>query len=76
VNSARGRNTLVLLILLLIIAVLIIQFRAGSPQPERLYFNQVADAVKKGEVTRIVVDDTTFSSRSNSRAIGIQSSAW
>jgi cell division protease FtsH len=57
VNSARGRNTLVLLILLLIIAVLIIQFRAGTPQPEQLYFNQVADAVKKGEVTRIVVDD-------------------
>ncbi len=59
-NSARGRNTLVLLILLLIIAVLIIQFRAGSPQPERLYFNQVADAVKKGEVTRIVVDDNNI----------------
>jgi cell division protease FtsH len=60
VNSARGRNTLVLLILLLIIAVLIIQFRAGTPQPERLYFNQVADAVKKGEVTRIVVDDNNI----------------
>jgi cell division protease FtsH len=60
VNSARGRNTLVLLILLLIIAVLIIQFRAGSPQPERLYFNQVADAIKKGEVTRIVVDDNNI----------------
>jgi cell division protease FtsH len=60
VNSARGRNTLVLLILLLIIAVLIIQFRAGTPQPERLYFNQVADAVKKGLVTRIVVDDSNL----------------
>src|SRR3990172_2216601 len=60
VNSARGRNTLVLLILLLIIAVLIIQFRAGSPQPERLYFNQVAEAVKKGEVTRVVVDDNNI----------------
>ena len=59
-NSARGRNTLVLLILLLIIAVLIIQFRAGSPQPERLYFNQVAEAVKKGEVTRVVVDDNNI----------------
>jgi cell division protease FtsH len=44
----------------LIIAVLIIQFRAGTPQPERLYFNQVADAVKKGEVTRIVVDDNNI----------------
>src|SRR4030065_1407855 len=60
VNSARGRNTLVLLILLLIFAVLIIQFRAGSPQPERLYFNQVAEAVKKGEVTRVVVDDNNI----------------
>jgi cell division protease FtsH len=60
VNSPRGRNTLVLLILLLIVAVLVIQFRAGSPQPEHLYFNQVAAAIKQGEVARVVVDDNSL----------------
>jgi cell division protease FtsH len=60
VNSPRGRNTLVLLILLLIVAVLVIQFHAGTPQPERLYFNQVAAAIKQGEVARVVVDDNSM----------------
>ncbi len=55
-NSPRGRNTLVLFILLLIVAVLVLQFRAGAPQPERLYFNQVAEAIKSGEVARVIVD--------------------
>jgi cell division protease FtsH len=43
--------------LVLIIAVLIIQFRAGAPQPERLYLNEVASAIQSGEVARIVVDE-------------------
>jgi len=57
VNSARGRNSLVLLVLILIIAVLVIQFRSGAPQPERLYFNEVAQAVRTGDVARLVVDE-------------------
>jgi cell division protease FtsH len=57
VNSPRGRNSLVLIILLLIIVVLVINFRASSPQPERLYFNQVADRIRAGGVTRVVVDE-------------------
>ena len=56
-NSARGRNSLVLLVLILIIAVLVIQFRSGAPQPERLYFNEVAQAVRTGDVARLVVDE-------------------
>jgi cell division protease FtsH len=56
VSSPRGRNTLVLLILLLIVAVLIFQFRAGAPQPDHLYFNQVADGIRAGEISRLVVD--------------------
>ncbi len=56
-NAARGRNSLVMLILILIIAVLVIQFRAGAPQPERLYFNEVSQAVQLGDITRIIVDD-------------------
>ncbi|MFP3854911.1 MAG: ATP-dependent zinc metalloprotease FtsH [Anaerolineales bacterium] len=44
-------------ILILIVAVLIIQFRAGAPQPERLYLNEVASAIRTGQAARIVVDE-------------------
>jgi cell division protease FtsH len=57
VNSPRGRNTLVLVILISIVAILVLQFRAGSPQPERLYLNEVAREIAAGKVSRIVVDD-------------------
>ncbi|MGD2252375.1 MAG: AAA family ATPase, partial [Anaerolineales bacterium] len=56
-NSSRGRNSLVLLMLLIIIVVLVIQVRAGATQPERLYFNEVADKILNNQVARIVVDD-------------------
>jgi cell division protease FtsH len=57
VSSSRGRNSLVLLILILIITVLVFQFRGAAPQPERLYFNELAEKIKTGDVKRIVVDD-------------------
>jgi cell division protease FtsH len=57
VNSPRGRNTLVLVILISIVAILILQFRAGAPQPESLYLNEVARELAAGNVTRIVVDE-------------------
>ena len=56
-SSSRGRNSLVLLVLILIITVLVFQFRSSSPQPERLYFNELAQKIKTGEVSRIIVDD-------------------
>jgi cell division protease FtsH len=56
-NSARGRNSLVLIILLVIIGILIYQFRATSTQPERLPINEVADLVSEGEVALIIVDE-------------------
>ncbi len=56
-NSPRGRNTLVLVILISIVAILVLQFRVGAPQPERLYLNEVAREIAAGAVTRIVVDD-------------------
>lgn len=56
-NSPRGRNSLVLMILILIVAVLVFQFRDGTSQPERLAINEVADRIKSGKITRIVVDD-------------------
>jgi cell division protease FtsH len=57
VSSSRGRNSLVLLILILIITVLVFQFRGASPQPDRLFFNEVVDKIKTGEVSRVIVDD-------------------
>jgi len=57
VNSPRGRNSLVLMILILIVAALVLQFRGSANQPERLAFNEVADRIRSGEIARIVVDD-------------------
>ncbi len=55
-NSMRGRNSLVLIILLLIIGVLVIQFQVGAPKPDPLYINELAEAIQAGQVSRVVVD--------------------
>jgi cell division protease FtsH len=57
VNSPRGRNSLVLVILIMVVAVLIYQFRSGSTQPERLPFHDAAAKIRSGEIVRVVVDD-------------------
>jgi cell division protease FtsH len=44
------------MILLLIVAVLVFQFRATAPQPEQLTLSEVARALQTGDVTRIIVD--------------------
>jgi cell division protease FtsH len=44
-------------ILISIVAILVLQFRAGAPQPERLYLNEVAREIAAGKVSRVVVDD-------------------
>ena len=56
-NSPRGRNSMVLFILLMVVAVLVYQFRSGATQPERIPLNEVASKVKTGEIVRIVVDE-------------------
>ena len=56
-NSPRGRNSLVFLILLMIIAVLFFQFRNETTQTESLLFNELAAKIKAGEVARIIVDE-------------------
>jgi cell division protease FtsH len=43
--------------LLLVVVVLIFQFRSGTNQPERLAFNEAAEQIKTGEIVRIVVDE-------------------
>ena len=56
-NSPRGRNSLVLFILLMVVAVLVYQFRSGSNQPERLALNEAAAKIKSGEIVRVIVDE-------------------
>jgi cell division protease FtsH len=57
VSSPRGRNTVVLIILLVIVAALVLQFRSSQAQPVRMNFNEFADAVRAGEVKSVVVDE-------------------
>jgi len=45
-----------LIILIMVVAVLIYQFRSGSTQPERLPFNEAASKIRSGDVVRVVVD--------------------
>jgi cell division protease FtsH len=47
----------VLLILLLIVAALVIQFRSSQTQAEPYYFNQLAEAIQRGDVRRVIVDE-------------------
>ena len=60
-NSARGRNSLVLLILVLIIVVLVFNFRANTPQPPQVSLNDVAQKVMSGQVQEIVIDGDALS---------------
>jgi cell division protease FtsH len=46
-----------LLILLLIVAALVIQFRSSQTQAEPYYFNQLAEAIRRGDVKRVIVDE-------------------
>jgi len=43
--------------LILIVAAIVLQFKGGANQPERLAFNEVADRIRSGEIARIVVDE-------------------
>ena len=56
-SSPRGRNTVVLIILLVIVSALVLQFRSSQAQPVRMNFNEFADAVKAGEVKSVTVDE-------------------
>jgi cell division protease FtsH len=57
VSSPRGRNTVVLIILLVIVAALVLQFRSSQGQPVRITFNEFADAIRAGDVRSVTVND-------------------
>jgi cell division protease FtsH len=60
VNSPRGRNSLVLVFLIIIIAVLVLRFNGGTTQPEQLTLSQVADAIIENQVQKITVDENNL----------------
>ncbi len=43
--------------LIVIVAVLIIRFNSGMPADNQLYFNEMADLIRQGQVARIIVDE-------------------
>ncbi|NIS81546.1 MAG: ATP-dependent zinc metalloprotease FtsH [Anaerolineales bacterium] len=45
------------MLLILIVIILVFQFRNGGTQPERLPFNMVAEKIKSGEISRITVNE-------------------
>jgi len=45
------------MILILIVAVLVFQFRGDTSPPDRLAFNELAEMIKSREIARIVIDD-------------------
>lgn len=55
-NPSRGRTSLVLLVLMLVVTVLIFQFRGAATQPEQLDINMVVDKIKSGQISEIVVN--------------------
>jgi cell division protease FtsH len=59
VNSPRGRNSLVLFLLLIVVAVLLILFR-GQGEQETIPFNALAEAIRQGQVQKVVIDDNTL----------------
>ncbi len=56
-NPARGRNSLVLIVLLAIMAVLVLRFSSNTAEPQHLYLSQVAEAIRAGEVEQIIVNE-------------------
>ena len=56
-NSPRGRNSLVIFMLLLTIVAVLFYSRNEATQPERLPLNEVAAKIMSGEIVRIVVDE-------------------
>ncbi len=56
-NNPMGRSSLIVLMLIVIVAVLIIRFNSGMPADNQLYFNEVADLIRQGQVARIIVDE-------------------
>ena len=54
----RRGNLAILLIILLITVALAIQFSAGAWQPESLSIKELADELNRGNIRRLVVDET------------------
>ena len=56
-NTPRGRNSLVLFMLMLTIVAVIFYSRSETTQPEILPLNEVAAKIQSGVIDRIIVDE-------------------
>lgn len=56
-NSPRGRNSLVIFILMITIVAVIFYSRNEATSPERLAINEVAAKIQSGVIVRIIVDE-------------------
>ena len=56
-NSPRGRNSFVLIILFLIVIILVYQFRDTAAQSEFIPLNEVSRLIQSGEIVRIDVNE-------------------
>ncbi|MBN2555925.1 MAG: ATP-dependent zinc metalloprotease FtsH [Anaerolineales bacterium] len=56
-NSPRGRNSFVLIILFLIVIILIYQFRDTAAQSEFIPLNEVSRLIQSGDIVRIDVNE-------------------
>ncbi len=56
-NSPRGRNSLVLFMLMLTIVAVIFYSRSETTKPEILPLNEVAEKIQSGLIDRIIVDE-------------------
>ncbi|MGH2521328.1 MAG: ATP-dependent zinc metalloprotease FtsH [Anaerolineales bacterium] len=59
-NSARIRSIFVYALIVVAIVVLLYQFRQQTSPTKQLSLTQLAAAVERGEVTKIVIDDNTL----------------
>jgi len=60
VNSARLRSIFVYVLIVVAIVVLLFQFRSQTAATEQLTLTDLAGAIQRGEVKKIVVDDNTL----------------
>jgi cell division protease FtsH len=60
VNSARLRSIFVYVLIVVAIVVLLFQFRSQATATDQLTLTDLASAIQRGEIKKIVVDDNTL----------------
>lgn len=59
-NSARLRSIFVYVLIVVAIVVLLFQFRSQASATEQMSLTQLASAIQRGDVNKIVIDENTL----------------